>query len=267
MKKVLCIVLCFIITAGLLTGCGSKANNNNNSSDVTNNASVNTKTDTSLEKLDSPVMKTNLSQAEYTLYQNIFYNNQKGDYAGKSVEKEGTFATLYDAFNKVERYYVWGYMDNTKCCDWQWEIKLDDGAKKPTNGSYVKVKGTYEENDDALDKFWIIDPVVTVVEEYADRGIDVDMCSMSETLLYVEIQNIINIPDYFEGKTVCGYGRMQTDSAIQDAYYDNKWSVEIDTDGKIPAFGSLIVFTGKVAKTSENRGTLTDVSLYQNTQY
>lgn len=254
------------MTAGLFTGCGAEKNGTNTSNQTK-------KTSGNVAEFEGAVMKTELSQTEYTLYQNIFYNKQKSDYENKETTKVGTFATLYDAFNKVERYYVWGYMDNTKCCDWQWELKLDEKDEKPANGSYVQVKGKYQSSDDALDKFWIVDPKITVLEKYEDRGYDVDMCAMSDTLLYVEIQNIVNIPDYFEGKTVCGYGRIQSDSAIEDAYYDEKWSVEFETDDAIPAFGTVVVFTGTIEKTGSDdanvrsSGFLKNVKLYQNTQY
>lgn len=254
MKKSICIIFCLMMIVGLFTGCGSK--NNGNPTDNTKKPS------SKIATIDSKEMKTNLSTSEYTLYQNIFYNDQKNDYNKKDAKKEGTFATLYDAFNKVERYYVWGYNDNTKCCDWQWEIKFDKDSDKPTNGSYVEVTGKYEVNDDALDKFWIINPKITVKEAYEDRGFDIDMCSMSGTLQYVEIQNIVNLPDSFKGKTVCGYGRMQSAASVEDAYYDNKWALELSTDSEIPSFGTVVVFTG----VAEN-GALKNAKIYQNTQY
>ncbi|MBQ7653500.1 MAG: hypothetical protein IJS17_00325 [Clostridia bacterium] len=254
MKKIICIALCLVMTAGLLTGCGSKSN--------TSQTGTNTKSSANIPALESAAMKTNLSQDEYTLYQNIFYNGQKNDFDKKSVKKEGTFATLHDAFNNVTRYYVWGYLDNTNCCDWQWELKFDNEENIPANGSYIEVEGVYEVSTDALDGLWIINPKVTVKESYADRGYDIDMCSMSDTLQYVEIQNIVNMADYFKDKTVCGYGRMESDSSIQDAYYDSKWSVEIETDSKIPAFGTIVVFTGLC-----DGGMIKDCKIYQNTQY
>ena len=271
MKKIVSAILGLIVVLGLFSACGTKGqtetttNSEGNSNPLSQYATAANKTNdtkTKLPTFDTKEMKTVLNKDEYTLYQNIFFNDQKKDFDKKKTTKEGTFATLYDAYNNVVRYYVWGYLDNTKCCDWQWEIKLPDNAKIPTNGSYVKVSGTYEVNDKALDGFWIIDPTVTVVEAFKDRGYDVDMLSMSPTLQWVEIQNVINQNDYFKGKTVCGYGRMKTAASIEDAYYDNKWSVDIITEDKTPAFGTVVIYTGKA-----DNGKLSDGHIYANTQY
>lgn len=273
MKKILCAVLCLIVILCVFAGCAEKTNTTADtttaSSDSSNNpqskyvtAVQNTDTKTKLPSLEQKEMKTLLSKDEYTLYQNIFFNNQKNDFNKKKTTKEGTFATLHDAYNNVTRYYVWGYLDNTKCCDWQWEIKFADNAKIPSNGSYVKVEGVYEVNDKALDGLWIINPTLTVKEEYPDRGFDVDMLSMSSTLQWVEAQNIANMADYFKDKTVCGYGRMQTAASVEDPYYDSKWSMDILTKDKTPAFGTVVIFTGKA-----DGGKISDGHIYANSQY
>ena len=84
-------------------------------------------------------MKEKFDQMEYSAYVDLFYNGNGASYEGKSFTKDGTFAILHDAFSDVTRYYVWGYADNTKCCDYQWEIVLPEGTEIPEPGSYVKV--------------------------------------------------------------------------------------------------------------------------------
>ena len=247
MKKVLSVIISVLLIMALLSGCGGD------------------KSDTSDKKEKTAVsdkMPTVLNTAEYTLYQNIFFNEQQNDYNGKEAQKEGTFATVFDAYNGIERYYVWGYNDNTKCCDWQWELKIDDTSKLPSNGSLITVKGTYEVNDKALDNFWIINPEITVKTQFKARDYDIDMLSMDNTLERVQITNIVNKKEDFEGKSVCCYGRVLDAKTLQDAYYDGSWTIEFSGDFELPAFGSTILVYGTVKD-----GALTDCSIEENTQY
>lgn len=211
----------------------------------------------------SGTMPTALNTSEYTLYQNIFYNDQKGDFDGKETVKEGTFGTLIDAYNDTARYYVWGYNDQTKCCDWQWEIKLDDASKAPANGALVQVSGKYEVNEAALDGLWIVDAKITVKEDFEARDYDVDMLAMDNTLERVEITNIIQKKEAFEGKTVCCYGRVKDETTLQDAYYDGSWEIGISGDNmELPAFGTIVLVYGTV-----KNGELVDCTTEENTQY
>ena len=57
----------------------------------------------------SQSLPTVLDTTEYLLYQNIFFNGAGADYNGTRVTKKGTFATIYDAYSKTNRYFVWGY--------------------------------------------------------------------------------------------------------------------------------------------------------------
>jgi hypothetical protein len=207
-------------------------------------------------------MPTVVNTAEYVLYQNIFYNDQKADYSGQETVKEGTFATIQDKFHDVTRYYVWGYNDQTKCCDWQWELKVDDDTDLPSNGSLVKVTGTYEQNEDALDKFWIIHPEITVKKAFAGRDFDIDMQAMDNTLERVQSINIVRNAEAFEGKTVCGYGRIQNENTLQDPYYDNSWTIGISGDFELPAFGTLVLVSGVVRD-----GGIAECKIVSNTQY
>lgn len=265
MKKLLCVVGSVLICLSAFAGCSKeKTTSNEKTNAVTNSASA-TQANSSAqinETINTDKMPTVLNTAEYTLYQNIFFNDQKKDYDGKSATKEGTFATIYDAYNDVTRYYVWGYNDNTKCCDWQWEIKFDNEENLPTNGSLVQVKGTYKTDDKALDGLWITSPKITVKQAFKTRGFDIDMLSMSNTLERVQTSNISYKTEKFNGKTVCGYGRMKSATAIEDAYYDNSWAIEVVTKDKIPAFGTVVEFSGKV-----DNGGIVDCKLAENTQY
>jgi hypothetical protein len=233
------------MTLALLTGCGQTAD-----------------TPAQTPQPSGGAMPTVVNTTEYVLYQNIFYNDQKSDYAGQSTVKEGTFTTLYDAFNDVTRYYVWGYNDQTKCCDWQWELKVEDDSDLPMNGSLVKVTGVYEENEAALDKLWLIDPEITVEKAFAGRDFDIDMQSMDATLERVQTANIVRHAEAFEGKTVCGYGRIQDENTLQDPYYNESWSIGIFGDFELPAFGTLVLVSGTV-----HDGNIYDCTIVSNTQY
>lgn len=251
MKKRLLILLSVLVMIALLPACGGKENATVDAPQAS--GSVNTADG------EMPVV---VNTGEYTLYQNIFYNDTKADYAGKDTVKEGTFATIYDAFNDVTRYYVWGYNDWTKCCDWQWELKPDDTSALPVNGSLVTVTGTYEENEDALDKFWIIHPEVTVKETFDGRDFDVDMQAMGSTLERVQSINIVRNAEAFEGKTVCAYGRIKDQNTLEDPYYDNSWTITLDGEYEVPAFGTLVLVTGTIRD-----GSIINCKIEENTQY
>ena len=100
MKKRIMLVCLLLAAVLLLSACGEK------------------KQAAPLAETTSTI-PTVINQAEYTLYQNIFQNNYATQYDGKAVTKRGVFATVEDAYSGVNRYYVWGVLDQTKCCDWQ----------------------------------------------------------------------------------------------------------------------------------------------------
>ena len=85
---------------------------------------------------------------------------------------------------------------------------------------------------------------------------------MSNTLERVQITNIINLPDSFKGKTIGFYGRMKNDTSVEDAYYDNSWSVDVEGDFEVPAFGTIVIASGTV-----DSGKIVGVTLSGNTQY
>lgn len=252
MKKRILVLCSVLLIAALLHGCGADTA-------APPDGSQEPATQAGTDASEMPIV---VNTAEYTLYQNIFYNKMLSDYSGKEAVKEGTFATLFDAYNDMTRYYVWGYNDQTKCCDWQWELKIDDTSDLPKNGSLVKVSGTYEENDAALDKLWIVDPQITVKQAFPGRDFDIDMQSMDDTLERVQTANIVNRKEAFEGKTVCGYGRIQDENSLKDPYYDNSWSIDISGEYELPAFGTLVLISGTIRD-----GSIVECSISPNTQY
>lgn len=211
---------------------------------------------------DEGAMPTVINTDEYLLYQNIFYNEKGKDFEGKDVTKTGTFATLYDKFYDVTRYYVWGYNDQTKCCDWQWELKVDDDKNLPSNGSLVEVKGVFKGDDAALDGYWITSPEITVKKAYKGPECDVDMTAMSGTLERVQISNIQNFKEKFEGQVVSAYGRVASPATIQHPYYDGSWQQDISTKDEMPAIGTEVIVYGRVVD-----GLFSDCTVTATTQY
>ena len=183
MKKKMLLVLLLLCAVLLLSACGEKKE------------AVTLATSTAK-------VPTVLNSAEYTLYQNIFYNDYAKQYDGKSVSKRGVFTTIQDEYFGRTRYYVWGYLDNTLCCDWQWELQLDDTANLPANGSLIDVTGTFASNENALDGYWINGAKITTLTTYTGTKADVDMTTMSDTLERVQILDVQNYPEAFEGKSV-----------------------------------------------------------------
>lgn len=228
MKKRIMLVCLVLAAALLLSACGEKKS-----------------TATYAETSNSvPVV---LNNAEYVLYQNIFYNGYAPQYDGKNVSKRGVFTTIQDAYSNVSRYYVWGYLDQTKCCDWQWEIKPADTSNLPANGSLVDVSGIFRNSADALDKYWVDEAKITILTRYTGKTADVDMLTMNGTLERVQLANINTHADYFEGKTVTAYGRIYDSGNIQDPYYDGSWTTPFTSGDTLPAIGTTVVLRGVLA--------------------
>ncbi len=189
-------------------------------------------------------MKEKFDQMEYSAYCNLFYDENGKSYEGKTFKKDGTFAMLTDAYSDVTRYYVWGYADNTKCCDYQWEIVLPEGTDIPEPGSYVKVEGKMEKNEAALDGYWMTDITLEVVEEFKNAGYDIDMTTMSPTLVRVQIINMLQFPDNFKNSNVRVFGRALSENSIQHPYYNEAWSMHFTETDTVPATGKYILLEG-----------------------
>ncbi|MGN0521194.1 MAG: hypothetical protein ACI4IQ_01005 [Eubacterium sp.] len=211
------------------------------------------------EKADtnaSSTMQTVLDSTEYVLYQNIFYNDKGADYEGQTVTKKGTFATIIDKYNDTTRYYVWGYNDQTKCCDYQWELNITDTSNLPSNGSLIEVSGTFTASESALDGYWIDNPSVSVESEYKSSEYDIDMTTLDATLERVQLINMQNYYADFEGKTVCVYGRVETPTSVEHPYYDGAFSQAFESSDDIPAIGTVVIVSGVYSN-----GVITDASV------
>ncbi len=189
-------------------------------------------------------MKEKFDQMEYAAYCDLFYNDNGASYDGKTFTKDGTFAILKDAYSNVTRYYVWGYADNTKCCDYQWEIVMPEGTEIPEPGSYIEVKGTMEKHDDALDGYRLTDITLTVKEEFTNAGFDIDFTTMSPTLTRVQVINILQFPENFAKNKVRLFGRALTVNTIQHPYYNESWTMHFTETDTVPSIGDYIVVEG-----------------------
>lgn len=188
---------------------------------------------------------TVLNQAEYIFAQNFFLNGYAQDYVGKAAEKEGVYAEVLDEEGKV-RHYLWGYLDNTKCCDWAWEFMPVEGTELPPVGSQIKIKGKYVANTTALDGYWIDGASVETVAKYTGETADLNMMTMCDMLERVQLSRVMRFPETYEGKSFFAYGRVASDTTIQDPYYDGSWVANIATEDTLPAIGTTIVLKGTV---------------------
>lgn len=242
MKKVISTLLCLAILFAFV-GCSKHENADAQQPDTD-------------EKASSQVVETVLTPAEYVLYQNIFYNNQAADYVNKEVTKRGIFTILYDEYNAMTRYYVWGYNDNTKCCDWQWEIVPSDLENLPSPGSTINVTGIFAQNEKALDGYWIENAKIDVTSQFESKDVDIDTTTMGGTLERVQVANMQAHADKFEGKTVTVYGRIESPSTVQHPYYDNCFSQEFVSSDAVQATGTRVVISGTYAN-----GVITDADV------
>ena len=240
MKRLIKLLTAFLCALAVIScvGCSSGSDPGSSSPEETGTVpAVQTETDKRPEVF---------SADEYLLYQNVFYADYGKEIDGDDVKKEGVFTILYDAYKDRQRYYVWGYYDQTKCCDWQWELVPEEGAELPVIGSLVTVTGTFEHNEDALDKYWIKDAHFEVTSTYTGPTAERDMRSMSCTLERVQMINVMNRQDAFQGKTFLAYGRIASLSSLEDPYYNGSWRIDFFWDGEVPAIGTLVELSGTI---------------------
>ncbi len=211
---------------------------------------------------DSMAPPTVLIPAEYVLYTNIFYNETGDDYVGQTFTKTGTLAKLVDAFNGCVRWYVWGYNDQTKCCDWQWEIVPKDADALPEIGSLVDVSGTFAKSEDALDGYWIEDAEISVKTPYTAPKVDNVLTVMSDTLERVQIYNMQYYPDTFENKSVTAYGRIAGPGELEDPYYDGSWTQKFSSSDELPTIGTIVILRGTYRNGVIDQCTITPTDEY-----
>lgn len=278
MKKFIAL-LCVLSLTLCLAACGGKTETPDASADP----SATTPAGESVTDANGKVIPSNIpggpvtdmpeyfDNMDYALYMNVFtYKDQndpsKGmggdEYVGQTWTKMGIFAVLRDEWNKKDRYYVWGYADQTRCCDFQWEFVPADPASLPEPGSEIEVKGTFSKSDEALDGFWITEPTVTVKKEYNAPAYDYDLTRDSATLARVQIQNFQAFPDAFKDKTTRIFCRVMGSNTVQHPYYDGAWSMDFQGTDKSSAVGSYVIIGGTFTA-GEQGGSYLTVSDYQ----
>lgn len=234
MKKLISVFLCLVLLLAM-SGCG---NDDPASRPNGNQPAAQTNTTDKVPEL--------LSQEEYILYQNVFYNDYGKKLVGTEVTKRGVFAVIQDAFSQCARYYVWGYMDNTKCCDWQWEFVPQDKSSLPAPGSLITVKGMFAASGDALDGYWIENGTVETETEFTGESFALNMLTMSCTLERVQMLNILYKPEYFKKQTFAAYGRIAAPGTLEDPYYNGSWQIAFDPEGPSLAIGTQVMLQGSV---------------------
>lgn len=191
-----------------------------------------------------------LNPLEYTIYTNVFYENNASGYVDKNYTKDGIFTEIQDSYNSRTRYYVWGYSDETLCCDWQWEFVPKEGEELPKIGSHVKVNGDFVKNSAALDGYWLESATVETVSEYKAAIGKFDTTTMSPTLARVQLINMRNFAEEHNGETIMIYGRVASDNMLQHPYYNGSWTITLEYDKQLPAIGTYVTVTGKFTGTS-----------------
>ncbi len=235
MKKFICIFVLLFVCVSFVACDGSASQGD----------------DASVSQSDGTSAYETFDSMEYSVYVNIFYNGLGEDYENKTYTKEGIFGILQDEYNNTTRYYVWGYADQTKCCDYQWEVVLDENAQIPVPGSFVKFTGTLLADESALDGYWFTDVSLEVVNEKAKTAFDYDLTTLSPTLARVQIINMLAHPDVFDSKTVNVYARVLDADTIQHPYYDEAW--ELDCKGELQGtVGNYVTVSGTFTADSED---------------
>lgn len=278
MKKLVAILCIFSLTLGLAACGGEKTGTADPDGTPVTAASGETVTDANGNVIPSNIpsgpvtdMPEHFDNMDYVLYMNMFQlkdqnDESKGrtgdDYVGQAWDKIGIFTVLRDEWNNKDRYYVWGYADQTRCCDYQWEFVPKDISALPAPGSMVEVKGTLSKSEDALDYYWITEPEITVKEAYAAPDCDYDLTRDSSTLARVQIQNMQSFPDAFKGKSTRIFCRVMGQNTVQHPYYDGAWTMDFQGVEMTAAVGSYVIVSGTFT-TGDEGGSYLSASGYQ----
>ena len=201
MRKFVPLFLAVLLLLPLVSGCGEK------------------------EVVDE-TMKEIFDATQYTLYVNVVVN-KSDEYTGKTFTVTGNAGSLVDRTSGKTRYYVWGYADQTKCCDWQWEYVPADVSAVPVNGSVITVTGTLSKSDDALDKFWLTEASVKTDRKYAAPAYDLDLTAISPTLARVQLAFMKRDAKLYDGSTILLFGRTMDMNSLQHPYYYGEWEMEV----------------------------------------
>lgn len=245
MKKLIVLVLCISCLLSV-TACGKKAAVKSPETDSSNETTA-TQTEPAIEytTVDSPALKVNkiVNADEMAQYNKIFFEKDEA-FDNTDMTKTGIFTILYDAFNGVDRYYVWGYDSEEAVSGWQWEFSVAEGTVLPAVGSEVTVTGKFVQNETALDKRWIENAAVTVVSEYKDSPCKYDLTTMSPILsARVQFPNIISNLDKFNDK-VCLYAKVAEGNMLVSPYEGLEWSAHTVSGTVLPAVDTYVTVVG-----------------------
>lgn len=271
MKKILVAILLVFTVMLSLASCGEKPNDPSNngapdtsvSQDMSENGSGSNTAETTIpaNAPDESVVgiRETFNTLEYAAYMNIFYEKKGDEYENKVYTKTGTFSVLRDEYGDTDRYYVWGYADKTRCCDWQWEFVPSEPSSLPKAGSYIKMKGKLIKDEKALDGYRYVDVTVTTLEDFTPAD-GTDLTVMSPTLARVQIANMQYKPEKFNGKNIRIFGRALNGSCLQHPYYDGSWNMDmvLPAGESAPSTGQYLTVSGTF--TSKDGGSFIQVT-------
>ena len=80
---------------------------------------------------------------------------------------------------------------------------------------------------------------------------------MAEAKRRVQIINMLNFPEAFNGKTLRVFGRALSPTSIQHPYYNEAWSMDFTAADTAPATGKYILLEGTYSDGIINTGRLT----------
>ncbi len=196
-----------------------------------------------VSKLDAGIREY-FNSDEDKQYHELFFDDKTSEYENKSFTKYGTFASIYDAYNSKERYYVWGYGSKAKDCCFQWEFVLPEGEAVPAEGSYIKVTGKMTHSEDALDKYWLTDVTLSVEEAKEETSFDIDFTVLSPTLMRVQAINMLQKKDAFQNKSVRIYGKAVNEVTVAPIDGTESWSFHFSATKDHLNTGSAVIIEG-----------------------
>lgn len=208
-----------------------------------------------------------ISEDNWTKYRTAYADNKVDDMMYQTIEGEGIFCTVKNNKTDKNSYYIWGYADETRINDWQWQLDLDNyQGDLPTNGSLCSFSGTFVKSASADDYYWLANlSLKTITPVQLNSQYDYDLRVMSPTLAYYQLCNVLGYPDKTVGQSICLYGRVESlnmdgiHTSLQHPTLNNFWSVQFDTQENVPIIDTTIVVSGNVTSSA----TITNATVKQ----
>ena len=163
--------------------------------------------------------------------------------------KQGIYTRFFDKLTQKTRHFIWGYTDETKTSDWQWEFTPENEEELPFPGSTIEITGVLTEDFEALSGYGFQDVTVRTIKKYTQRAIaDIDMNTMSNTIQHLQISNILHYASDYESLVLCVRAKFGESGTLLSPD-DSGWELPYRCEGTVtaPPSGTVALVLGRLS--------------------